>query len=382
MRPSLPAGLPLLASALLLQASAQAACLAGGDDTTINTALSAAGAQVELCPGAVFRLTKPVVLAHDGQSLGTARPTSQPGKKSKARQTSPFAQAATLLVTGADQASAIVARASNIRVHDLIIDGQRRALGRLPKGQALIALGGSGVHDVRIDHLRAFDPRGWSTLHAFEGDKTCTRVTIEDSHFGPAGTADGAWADGISLACRDSTVRRNVIEDATDGAIVVFGAPGSLIEDNQIVTRRAVLLGGINLVDFKPYDGDYTGTRVRRNRIHAEGGFIKIGIAIGPSVWGADNQTFIHGASVTDNVISGPHLGYGIAADGARDVDISRNQVLSAFNGRIGEHCYKHLHLPKSAQVVNPARTSGHRDAGMAATEVRYAICIEPPDAK
>lgn len=353
-------------AATLPALAAPAACLPGGDDATLNAAFAEPGAIVELCPGAVFTLNHTVVMPKDGQQLRTALKPSKGWKP------------ATLRVAGAEQAVAIRSRASGIRLQRLVVDGRRRDLGRVPKGGALIELGGSGVRDVQVSQVRALDPRGWSVIHAFEGDKTCTDVVIENNHFGPAGAPNGEWADGISLACRNSTVRRNLIEDATDGAIVIFGAPGSLVEDNHIVTRRNVLLGGINLVDYKPYDGDYTGTRVRRNRISAEGGFIKIGIAIGPSVWGADNKNYIRGASVTDNVIGGKHLGYGIAADGARDVDISRNQVLSDFNGRIGPQCYKELKLPRARQVANPERTSGRREVSMAEAEVRYAICIEP----
>jgi hypothetical protein len=72
---------------------------------------------------------------------------------------------------------------------------------------------------------------------------------------GPAGQPDGTWADGISLACTDSVVRNNTIVDATDGAIVIFAAPGSIIEDNVIRAETRTLLGGIKLVDYAVYGG-------------------------------------------------------------------------------------------------------------------------------
>lgn len=36
----------------------------------------------------------------------------------------------------------------------------------------------------------------------------------------------------------------NTITDATDGAIVIFGAPGTLVKNNTIIADTRVLLGG------------------------------------------------------------------------------------------------------------------------------------------
>ena len=59
----------------------------------------------------------------------------------------------------------------------------------------------------------------------------------------------GQWADGISNACGASTIKSNTIIDATDGAIVQFGGPGTVISGNTIISSTRVALGGINLVD-------------------------------------------------------------------------------------------------------------------------------------
>src|SRR6185436_14760515 len=109
-------------------------------------------------------------------------------------------------------------------------------------------------------------------------------ATITGNTLGPAGTPDGNWADGISLACGNSLVANNVIQDATDGAIVIFGAPGSTVQNNTIVAVNRQLLGGINLVDYAPVNGNYAGTRVLNNVIRGEGAFIKVGIAMGPQI--------------------------------------------------------------------------------------------------
>jgi hypothetical protein len=55
------------------------------------------------------------------------------------------------------------------------------------------------------------------------------------------------------------------VQDATDGGIVIFGAPGSSVKNNTIVAKTRTLLGGINLVDYAPMNGNYTGTTVTGN---------------------------------------------------------------------------------------------------------------------
>lgn len=86
-----------------------------------------------------------------------------------------------------------------------------------------------------IEYVRSFDPRSWSCLHIAEGPLTCSNVTVQNNDIGPCGSDEfQQWADGISLACRNSVVRNNMIEGATDGGIVVFGSPGSQIINNTI----------------------------------------------------------------------------------------------------------------------------------------------------
>lgn len=92
---------------------------------------------------------------------------------------------------------------------------------------------------------------------------------------GPAGFGDdaeegGHWADGISYAAQNGLVAGNRILDATDGGIgesescpdgecgaqlystVIFGAPGTLVTSNTIITSTRLGLGAINMVDYGP----------------------------------------------------------------------------------------------------------------------------------
>jgi parallel beta-helix repeat protein len=95
-------------------------------------------------------------------------------------------------------------------------------------------MGGDNSNQL-IEYVHSFDPRSWTCLHIAEGPHTCNGVVIQNNDLGPCGIDTfQEWADGISLACRNSIVRGNMILGATDGGIVVFGSPGSLIENNTI----------------------------------------------------------------------------------------------------------------------------------------------------
>lgn len=76
-------------------------------------------------------------------------------------------------------------------------------------------------------------------------------------------------------------------------------------------------MGGINAVDFGPYNGPYTGTVVEGNTIISDTAVIKVGIAIGGMVWGSDNRTADRtwGGVFQNNVLrsgSSGFFGYGM----------------------------------------------------------------------
>ena len=101
----------------------------------------------------------------------------------------------------------------------------------------------------------------------------------------------GEWADGISLGCQKATVTGNTIVDATDGGIVIFGSPGSLVQGNTVLQQTRQVMGGINMVDTTLFGGSYEGVIVAENTFNAESSFIKVGIAMGPS---ESNATSLH----------------------------------------------------------------------------------------
>lgn len=51
------------------------------------------------------------------------------------------------------------------------------------------------------------------------------------------------------------------------------------MRDNQIITSQRQMLGGVNMVDFAPYAGDYTGVQVYHNTFNTASNFMKLGVA-------------------------------------------------------------------------------------------------------
>ncbi len=319
--PPLPTGTP---------APTPLPCIASGTQAQINARLVRPNAEAVLCQGAVFDLLGPVVFRFSGQKVYTeGHPTG--ASRAVLRIGSPTLDHA---VTMLDM--------DHAELTNVIVDGDRPGLGPM-SGDGLILAGGMATGQV-IAHNKIGNTRTWSSVHLFEGSGTtpCVDALVEDNDIGPAGTSDN-WADGISLACTRSTVKGNRITDATDGAIVVFGAPGSQIVGNFITARTRTLLGGINLVDVGPYAGDYTGTVVRENTINAAGAVIRIGLAMGERVWGclpADSTHAVaHGATVTGNTLRGTHMQYGYAVSGVKDWTVTGNVDLARHRGTPSVPC-------------------------------------------
>ncbi len=348
-------------------------CIASGDQRDINAKLILPGDVAVLCSRAVFELTAPVVFSADGQKVFTeGLPTDD--------------RRAVLRLASASAVTAVFMMGrSDVVLSNVIVDGDRPRLGPL-EGDALIQAGGSASGQV-IREVRALDTRSWSTIHIFEGGvPRCTGALVENNQIGPAGWTDGRWADGISLACTNSVVRNNTIVDATDGGIVVFGAPGSLIENNVIRAESRTLLGGINMVDFHPYEGDYTGTRVHGNVIDAAGAVVRIGLGMGHRVWvcldpNEDLTDYtLYGAVVTENTLRGDHMQYGFAVDGVRDWTVTDNTDLATHSGNPTVDCRGRTASPPAGFQYHSARAQGVFQSEFTEADLELALwAIEEP---
>ena len=367
---SLPTLLPLC-----LVSAVHASCIPSGTEAGINSALTSAGSVAVLCPEAVFTLQNPVTFTAVNQKIYTeGLPTD--------------ATRAILRVTGAQQSTAIQSFGVNgagfdgIQIKNIEVDGDRPALGRLANGNALIEIGGVSTGNL-VQQIFVHDPRGWSALHIFEGSVTnntpaCQGARILNNQVGPSGTPNQQWADGISLSCGNSTVENNVITDATDGGIVVFGAPGSLVKNNTIHAVHQVLLGGINMVDFAPLNGNYTNTRVIGNTIDAAGAFIKTGIAMGPQIWGCGTGVN-SGATVMNNTLTGAHFGYGFPVNGVSNWKVSGNVDHARHIGVAGEGCDGNQ-TTQPAAFQDQVSTQTVLQSQYVPSQVDYVLAVaEPP---
>ena len=347
-----PSAAPPTSGSSLPSDATDGACLNSGDQTDINSQLRGPGSVVWLCQGAVFELTGPVMINADRQQIATV------GLPIDDRR-------AILRVTAASLTNAVNMRDySSVVLSNIIIDGNRPELGPAD-GDALILAGGYASGQV-IRYVKVFDTRSWSSLQLIQGglppEQPCQNAVVENNEVGPAGTSDN-WADGISLACRDSIVRNNVVTDATDGGIVIFGAPGSLIENNVVRAETRTLLGGINMVDHGPYNGSYAGTIVRNNTIDAAGAVIRVGLAMGPRVWQclppASAEDTVHGAIVTGNTLMGPNMEYGFAISGVKDWIVTGNVDQAEHHGSPSKDCAGRVASPPSGFLYSPHHSQG-----------------------
>ncbi len=289
-------------------------CIPSGTDEDIQSALTESSSVAELCPGAVFTLHDTVTFTAPDQEIRTQ---GLPTDRSRAL----------LRVAGPEVTTAVAGTdRSGVVLRHVIIDGGRPELGIGFGG--LIEFGGAASDQV-VEWVKAYEPRGWSVLVVNEGaGLACTGATVRNNHLGPAGRAEYIFADGISLACRSSIVTDNTIVDATDGGIVIFQAPGSLVARNQIRAESRIMFYGISMVDEGPFDNDFTGTQVSENVIDASGALIRHGIDMGPWVGCIPPEaatTRNRGARVQGNVLSGEHMGYGFVVAGVEDWTVTGN---------------------------------------------------------
>ncbi|KAG2024028.1 hypothetical protein CC2G_001626 [Coprinopsis cinerea AmutBmut pab1-1] len=331
------------------------------------------GYTLRLCPNERYMIQAPITFAHPNQEISTlGYPTDD--------------ERATLVVSGPVQngeghtvaVDGTCNDCDGVKLRNIQIDGDR---GNAPptKGGGNIEMGGDNSNQL-IEYVRTYNPRSWTCLHIAEGPLSCNNVTIQYNDIGPCGVDTfQEWADGISLACRNSLVKENLIFDATDGGIVVFGSPGSVIEDNTIWVANTMLLGGINIVDYNPFDGDYRGTVVRRNNIiggfandgqepgdthgfNNETAIIKIGIGIGPRTWFGDRygESRNNGGMITSNTFSGA-FSYAIAITSANNFTVLDNKLVgnTAFIGARGPNCSDSDHVPEPAPFIVDWATVG-----------------------
>ncbi|NJK78136.1 MAG: right-handed parallel beta-helix repeat-containing protein [Nanoarchaeota archaeon] len=334
-------------------------CIESGDEKAINIALDRPVPRPALCPGSIFRLKAPIVFSHDHQKLYT--------------KGADFNNKKALIIV--DDPSIVTAvsmlHRSFVELKDVVIDGNRENLGHVSpqfSSSALIDAGEGSFNQV-ISGVKAYDPRTWACLHVIEGtqDDPCYGAIVENNEIGPCGSHSNVHneiADGISYACKSGAVRNNVVKDATDGGIVIFGAPGTIVEGNSIQAKTRTMLGGINMVDSEPYSGDYTGTIVRNNTIEARGARIHVGVGMGSLIWqcpmpNEQQRDPLHGGVVVNNTLSGSNMGYGYAVSGVKDWTVLANNDESIHGGEPALDCNGQMSSIPGGFQLDPSSSHG-----------------------
>ncbi|KAI0032935.1 hypothetical protein K488DRAFT_78182 [Vararia minispora EC-137] len=364
----------------------------------LNLALNSSGPGfiLRLCPNAQYLILSPILFSFPNQEISTlGYPTGD--------------QRATLVVNGpvangAGHTTAVDGTCSNcdgVMLRNVQINGTRA--GASPtSGGANIEMGGDNSGQL-IEYVHSYDPRSWSCLHIAEGTFQCNNATVRYNDIGPCGSdAYQQWADGLSISCRSAVVHDNIITGPTDGGIVLFGSPGTLVENNTVIVGNHTLLGGINMVDVQPWGGDYSGTIVRNNTIYgafadAAAGdgqakgvnrndvIIKIGMAIGPRTWFGDffGKNVSSSGTVVNNSLSGA-FGYGVAVTSAFNFTVEDNVLLgnTSFIGSRGPNCTENPLFPSTAPFVyaptNVTSSTLQRDFTQI-SDGDVLTCVVPP---
>ncbi|KAK4054311.1 hypothetical protein OIO90_003544 [Microbotryomycetes sp. JL221] len=256
-------------------------------------------------------------------------------------------------------------------------------LGWIEGGGAMVWMGGPDSHDSIVEGCRLEDPRGWTSVHVCD---FAVRTRVINNIVGPCGQQfpGGPWADGLSIAGRDSLIAGNTVIDATDGAIVVFCAPGSTITDNTIISKTRNLLGAINMVDDFPFAQDFSNTRVTGNVLRSEGdAFIRLGIGCGPTCWSPwqPGHTMNYGGHVLDNYIGPGMFGYGIALSGVKEFTVTGNVVLPSteFVGNLDNVLWNGPPMPFLRQWSDRNRVQNCTiQPDFVQGEASYLIGVEP----
>ncbi|GAA5824404.1 hypothetical protein JCM11251_000407 [Rhodosporidiobolus azoricus] len=257
-------------------------------------------------------------------------------------------------------------------------------LGWIEGGGSLIWMGGPQSFESTVEGCRIEDPRGWTGVHLVDFAQRCK---VLNNIVGPCGQqAPGPWADGLSIAGRESVIAGNTVFDATDGAIVLFCAPGSVVTNNTVIARERNLLGAINMVDDFPFDRDFEGTKVIGNTIKTEGAFIRVGIACGPTSWNpwGPHHTLNYGGEVLHNYFGPGQFGYAISLSGTKNWTVQGNTLLphTRFGGSTHRFYPATINAPPTAfvrQWLDRGRVQNNDiQPEFVDGEVQWLIGIEP----
>jgi hypothetical protein len=333
-------------------------CLSSGTGRDLQAALDSQS-RVLLCQRAVFTLGA-VLILRANQILETVQRPSQP------------ADMATIILGqefGNDNVSVGVnAPNSNITIASVRFDGNRRILG--PRAAMQLLVVGPGKNYQLLGNSFTDTP-GWTHLHIIE-DCSSAMVTGNTVESAPRTHASMGNADGFSIACSDTLINDNTINDVTGVGIVYYGFPNTVIRNNVIAQSVNDASSGINVGDAIRLD--HTGVVIQENIIKAVSPhYFHLGISAGLRVWVPMKGRDITGVTVRDNTIIGMNR-YGLGVDGCVNCTITGNQIREWQPLMAAPGC------PASAPYIANV-TAGHAGGTLQPGYVDASIdgCLGPP---
>ncbi|HEY0709215.1 MAG TPA: right-handed parallel beta-helix repeat-containing protein, partial [Polyangia bacterium] len=215
------------------------------------------------------------------------------------------------------------------------------------------------------------DTPGWTHLHLLQ---QCRGARIANNVVESADLPHGLMgnADGFSIACQDTLIEDNQINDISGVGIVFYGGPGTEIRNNRIVLTTTSAFSGINVGDA--IIANHMNVVIENNQIIATGNrYFHIGITAGLHAWVRAEKRSVRGVTVRNNTISG-QFRYGLAVDGCPDCVVSGNQISEFRPLPAAPGC------PASAPYVASV-TNGHAGGSLQPGYVDAVIddCLGPP---
>ena len=306
----------------------------GGSAAALQSWLDATppGGTVTLAERAVVRVDRPVTIP-PGVTLTTS---GGPAPRTYARmgrlvRTAAFGDAMLKLSTGS-------------RLHGVWVDGRRSAVGFIQPAMNVQTFGGD---NVVVDDNRFSEPAGWTNFQAlgtFEGWRCGSEWVRRNLITAYVPSHAGGWADGLSIACENTTVEANTIIDATDVSIVVFRAHPAV--QRSVVRWNTALNAGNSAYGGFVADGltgvgavqNFAETTFDGNQIWANlSQHVDIVLSVGTRAWFGNASSIGSGAAFVNNTTAGQAVrtNTGIAVSGMLNAYVQANTLTTALTDTI-----------------------------------------------
>lgn len=223
------------------------------------------------------------------------------------------------------------------KLQSVWVDGQRSALGFSFESVNIQIWGGTGTTVTKSRMTNSAGGTNLKALGSGEG-KVCgsNLITFNLIDAYTSSHTGSTWSDGLTIVCENTTIDSNQILDATDVAIVIFGAlpavQRSIAQNNIILNVGNSAYGGL-VFDSWHDSGtnvDFTGATFRNNTIWSGPSVhYDVALSVGTRPWFGNTTNRAFGASMINNTsgISKINVDTGIAVSGMTSATVTGNTL-------------------------------------------------------